>query len=365
MRRCLKIAAVVALITGGLTIATAGARPAAAAPIVPATPWQVAPVAAIPADVIQIPNAAPGVGFTAVSEYQLKVDLNGDGDTNDFGLERVDPSTGISIPFVGAVLDFANFDPASGASHQFVDYVDLGESVRGGLFIWAAERPGIDLDGDGAANHTGYFWASGSGIARFVRAGKPYLPLYSSISIGAMYGQGAGVVVAESETDRNADLDGNGTVDVGHFDIINLHAGGTATVAHVQTIADPSLTHLHDGSVGGSLFVGTDGSMRTYNPDARVVGHIGDAVYRNVVLELRVAVGTAAAGPPGDCCGRSWRTSCCSGRELGVVGAIRGCGRSRREWRWNHRSDDLRNLPRRGGLHEDVLCRGAIRPANP
>jgi hypothetical protein len=272
----------VGLLCGGLAVSTIDARPAAAAPIIPAAPWKVTSVGAIPAQLIPIPNALPGVGFAAVFESVLKVDFNGDGDTNDAGLERIDPSTGTSIPFVGTVLDFATYDPTGRPLPLFVSS-DLGEPVRGGLFVWAAERPGIDLDGDGATNHTGYFWASGSGTLRFVRAGKPYVPLYSSI-IAAMYGHGDGVVIAESEADRKIDLDGNGTIDFDHYDIISLHSGGAATVEHVQTFGELSLTRLHDGSVGGSLFVRVDGSMRTFNPNARVVGHIGEIVYRNVMV---------------------------------------------------------------------------------
>jgi hypothetical protein len=274
----------VGLVCGGLVLNTIDARPAIAAPIIPAAPWKVTPVGAKQAQVIPIPNALPGVGFTVVFESLLKLDFNGDGDTNDAGLERVDPLTGSSIPFEGTVLDFATHDPVSGLPPAYFDVANGGEPVRGGLFVWAAERPGMDLDGDGATNHTGYFWASGGGLLRFVRAGKPYVPSGSWGYVGAMYGHGDGVVVAENERDRQIDLDGNGTIDFDHYDVISLHTGGTATAAHVQTFGELSLQHLHDGSVGGSLFVRSDGSVRTFNPNAWVVAHVGEAVYRNVKI---------------------------------------------------------------------------------
>jgi hypothetical protein len=297
MRRCLTKVMLGALMCGGLAVSVVGTRPVMAAPIIPAAPWKVTPVAAIPDWVIPIPNALPGVGFTAVREAVLKLDLNGDGDLFDGGFERVDPSTGASIPFEGTVLDFANYDP-TGMPRPLFDFVDLGEPVRGGLFVWAAERPGIDLDGDGATNHTGYFWASGSGTLRFVRAGKPYVPLYSSI-VAAMYGHGDGVAIVESEADRKIDLDANGTIDGDHYDVVSLHTGGTATVEHVQTFGQPSLERLHDGSVGGSLFVRADGSMRTFNPNARVAGHIGEAVYRNVMVDYMGRLGPMLLDRPG------------------------------------------------------------------
>jgi hypothetical protein len=298
MRTCWTKVMLGALVCGGLALNTVEARPAMAAPIIPAAPWKVTPVGAMPAEVIPIPNALPGVGFTVVHESLLKLDLNGDGDTFDEGLERVDPSTAPSIPFEGVLLNSSNYDPVSGVKRGFFDEVDLGEPVRGGLFVWAAERPGIDLDGDGATDHKGYFWASGSGTLRFVRVGKPYVPLNSTY-ITAMYGHGDGVVIIESEADRNRDLDGNGTVDGDHYDVVSLRVGGTATVAHVQTFDRPSLARLHDGSVGGSLFVGADGSMRTFNPNARVVGHIGEAVYRNVMIDYLGQLGPMLLDRPG------------------------------------------------------------------
>jgi hypothetical protein len=296
MRRWVTKAMLAALVSAGISVSTIDANSVGAAPVVPAWPWIVTQVDAIPAKLIPVPGAPSGVGFRRVSEDVVKLDLNGDGDMADEGLARIDPSTGTSIPFGGTILDFSYFDPASGMRPAGYDY---GEPVRGGLFVWATERTGIDLDGDGATTHTGYFWASGSSILRFVRTGRPFAGQTLVSSVGAMYGQGDGLVILENEAERNIDLDGNGTIDRSQYDVVSLHAGGTATVAHMQTIEPPSLRRLYDGTVGGSLFVRADGSMRTFNPNARVTGHIGETIYRHLVVHYMGSLGPLLVDRPG------------------------------------------------------------------
>jgi hypothetical protein len=229
--------------------------------------WKVDRLAAYPPLAWLIPGSAT-VDLVATNEYQLDMDVNADGDKND-PVARIRRAGELGPPFVASFLL-------------------LEDVIVGGRFMWAQERPGVDLDGNGRTDQTGYFWVVGDGPWKFIRAGKPYVSVgrseYESVVV---FGKGAGVAVVEGEIDLNTDFDGDG-VRPGDFAVTMVASGGrvisTEVFAIPNHIANAAVTALGDGWIGGSLLVRPDGtSHRLATDDGAIVAHFGDAaLYRTL-----------------------------------------------------------------------------------
>jgi hypothetical protein len=240
----------------------ANVAPAAAANPVDASPWRVTKLGVAPVLPSAVPGAPIGSGLVASSEMVAGDDVNNDGDRSDELLAWFDPTADRGPYVVGAVLN-------------------KDAPLMNGVFVVASERSGVDLNRDGDTVDSGYFWVSGSGSFVFAGSGKPNTTTGSALQ--AVFGNGVGVVVLESEVDRGMDLDDDGGVDVLDYDIVLLRSGGLAAErTHIQTVPNNVarfFVALGDGAVGGGSLVLADGRVRWFGMLVNVVGHQGDAAF--------------------------------------------------------------------------------------
>lgn len=191
-------------------------------------------------------------------------DLNGDGDVADSAIRLYSPGSDLGAPFVGTVL---------GDPHAHV--------VGGGVFLFAAERGGVDLNSDGDTVDQGYFFAAGAGPMTHVRAvamGAASVP--TSMTVGA---EGA-VVVQEVETEFGRDLDGDGSILATDVTMVVLTAGPTAQAIQRSRpiFVWNSMERLGDGSIGGLIMVLPDGRVLVPPADSFAIGHSGDSILTQV-----------------------------------------------------------------------------------
>jgi hypothetical protein len=268
----------------------AGAAVAKAAPAAAAAPtptWTVKrSQSALPA-VLPVPGAPAGSGLLRNNEFFEKLDVNGDGDVNDSLLQWFDPVSGLGSLFSGFILN---------------EHAPLTR----GIYVVGFERPGVDLNRDGDSSDRGYFWVSEAGRFVFAIAGEPVV--FGGSTKQAAFGEGAGAVVVEGEVERNVDLDGDGTIEVGAFDYMVLPSGGVgASRTHVTTqYINMTFVPFGDGSVGGPALVLPNGAVTWLPESVRVVAHIDDTVffmsgdYMNpTVLNVRRADASSVVFPQG------------------------------------------------------------------
>jgi hypothetical protein len=208
---------------------------------------------------VPIPSSPNAVSLVQLSEYDAG-DVDGNA-SNNLRVLRVRSRTGSLGPaFVGVLL---NDDPI-----RFTD----------GLYVVARERAGVDLDGDGRTDRSGYFWVSGDGTFRFVRPGAPgvyYGPYdgnssiftYTVVPFGSSAQASAGIAVLESEEATKIDLDGNGAIEPRSYAAKALLAGGlSGGMATFKGGLPPNgqvqLTPLGSGALGGVAFVSVTGAVR-------------------------------------------------------------------------------------------------------
>jgi hypothetical protein len=207
-------------------------------------------------------RSIPGATTTDIvqtSEDALAVDVNGDGRLNDIVVQiRRNGTRG----------------PAFIAS-----FLELEQAVTGGLFVWAQERPGVDLDGNGRTDQRGYFWVAGDGPWRFVKSGKPYVASILESMRATVFGNGAGIAVVDGEVDSGIDFNGDG-LRPGDFAVTTMRAGGLVVATDIFVVATalhaPQIQALGDGWLGGALLVRSDGTTRRI-AGGFPVAHLGDS----------------------------------------------------------------------------------------
>ena len=268
-----------ALLVGGLALSSGSAD--AATPQPAATVQKLAALNGVV--VASIPNS--DILLVAGSEFSTG-DLNGDGDLADAVMWKYTPGSAPGAPFVGSVL---------GDPHNQV--------VGGGVFLLAAERSGVDLNGDGDANDQGYFFARGSGPMTEVLAQALGL---ASAPPSMTVGNGAGIVVREVETEFGLDLDGDGSIVATDETMVVLKPGPVSqVVARTNPIfAYAAMTRLADGSIGGLVSVLLDSSVAVPPVGSLSLGHSGTSILTQVPYNQGASeqptpfVFVPASGPP-------------------------------------------------------------------
>jgi hypothetical protein len=221
------------------------------------------------------PGSSSGMRLRRTTEA-IAGNLDGNPVNNRPALQIEYPSGDRGQPFLGYVLED----------------VMVGSSVNGGLFLWAQERSGVDLDHDGRTDGAGYFWLGDNDAFRFVRAGNLGVDESTGLNF-AVFGEGAGAALLENEATSQIDLDGDGVVDAQTNAVKILLAGGApgGTVTFRSgvppmppTWSPPSIARSQSGVVVGSVFVSTTGLVRlpptvSGFPNSRVVGGYGNNAY--------------------------------------------------------------------------------------
>jgi hypothetical protein len=248
-----RVMAAVSLIVGSLMLSAPSAHA-----VGPTTgPWKVEQLAGFPSTELGVPGAS-SVQVVVTNEFKLDIDLNGDGDKRD-AAAQIRRGGVRGLPFAAS-------------------FMNLADQFGSGRFMWAKERPGVDLDGNGRSDQQGYFWLAGDGPWTFIRSGRPFVGPNDFSENVVVFGDSGGIAVTEAEVDLGVDFDGDG-VGVGDGAVTMIAAGGRVVSMQTATVGGgrPFVRALGDGWIGGSLLVRPDGTSRKIADDSSIVAHFGDA----------------------------------------------------------------------------------------